>query len=68
MRRAEHLVKVLAGDVERDNGVRPRLMFFRGLYYFFSVLQLPAAIREWFRRRARVRVMLNSDTGAAPEA
>ncbi len=64
----EAVTSLLAGDVERDNGVRPRLMFFRGLYYFFSVLQLPAAIREWFRRRARVRVMLNSDTGAAPEA
>ena len=55
----EAVTSLLAGDVERDNGVRPRLMFFRGLYYFFSCLKPVSAVREWLRRRARVRAVVN---------
>ncbi len=51
------VVSLLAGDVFRTDGpVRPRLMLFRGIYYFNFIARWPEAYRAWRKRREDIRV------------
>lgn len=64
----EAVTSLLAGDIDRPNGVYPRLLFFRTLYYFFSALKWREALREWRVRRARARVEFRGGTSEVDTA
>ncbi len=68
LRVQEAVVSLLAGDVDRDNGVRPRLRLFQAIYYLYSLIQPLAAIGEWKRRRQRAEIQFSGGTTEVDQA
>ncbi len=56
LRVQEAVTSMLAGDVDRRNGVYPRLLFFRMVYYFHTIRLLPQTLAELRRRKRRTQV------------
>ena len=50
------VISLLAGDVFRAGPVRPRLYFFRAIYYFNFLAHLPSAFRAWRQRQHDIQV------------
>jgi len=61
LRVQEALLSVLAGDIFRGTPIRLRLIFFKALYYFYSVANLKHSLLAWRQRRRAIR-----DSGDAP--
>jgi flavin-dependent dehydrogenase len=62
LRVQEAVISLLAGDVDRDNGVRPRLRVFQVIYYLYALIQPFATIREWKKRKQRAHVEFSGGT------
>jgi 2-polyprenyl-6-methoxyphenol hydroxylase-like FAD-dependent oxidoreductase len=55
LRVQEALLSVLAGDIFRGTPFRMRLIFFKALYYFYSVANLKQSLLAWRNRRRAIR-------------
>jgi flavin-dependent dehydrogenase len=55
LRVQEALLSVLAGDIFRGTPFRMRLIFFKALYYFYSVANLKQSLLAWRQRRRAIR-------------
>ena len=62
LRVQEAVISLLAGDIDRDNGVRPRLRFFQAVYYLYALIQPFATWAEWKRRRQRAHIDFTGGT------
>ena len=58
----EAVTSMLAGDIDRSNGVLPRLLYFRSIYYLYCFALLPKAIREWRHRSRRAQTEFRGGT------
>jgi 2-polyprenyl-6-methoxyphenol hydroxylase-like FAD-dependent oxidoreductase len=55
-RMEEAVLSLLAGDVFGGSPIRSRLLIFKALYYFMSLVHLKSSLKIWVARRQDVRV------------
>jgi len=68
LRVQEAVTSMLAGDVDRRNGVFPRLVFFRIVYYFHTLRLLPYTLAELRRRKRRAQTAFVGGTTEVDQA